>query len=83
MIMRAAALLEKNPAASEQELRTHMNANLCRCGTHMRILAAIRRAASEMQAAVLPSPERGGAMTIGAANELSRRNFCPAPARSC
>ena len=61
MIMRAAALLEKNAAASEQELRTHMNTNLCRCGTHMRILAAIRRAASDMQTAALAKPATGAA----------------------
>ena len=34
MIMRAQALLERNPKPTEQELRTHMEPNLCRCGTH-------------------------------------------------
>ncbi len=58
MIMRAEALLEKNPRPSEEELRAHMQPNLCRCGTHMRILAAIRRAAAQMQAASLSGPER-------------------------
>jgi nicotinate dehydrogenase subunit A len=58
MIMRAEALLEKNPRPSEEELRAHMQPNLCRCGTHVRILAAIRRAASKMQAASLSGPER-------------------------
>ena len=48
MIMRAQALLERNMAPSESELRRHMASNLCRCGTHMRILAAIRRAAKAM-----------------------------------
>ena len=45
MIMRAQALLERNPAPSDVELRRHMETNLCRCGTHMRILRAVRRAA--------------------------------------
>lgn len=45
MIMRAQALLEANPAPTEAEIRSHMQPNLCRCGTHMRILRAIRRAA--------------------------------------
>ena len=45
MILRAEALLRRNPSPSDQEIRTHMSANLCRCGTHMRILAAVRRAA--------------------------------------
>jgi nicotinate dehydrogenase subunit A len=44
MIMRAQVLLEANASPTEAEIRSHMNANLCRCGTHMRILRAIRRA---------------------------------------
>jgi nicotinate dehydrogenase subunit A len=51
MIMRAQALLEKNPTPSEEQLRSHMALNLCRCGTHMRILRAIRRAAGAMRGA--------------------------------
>jgi nicotinate dehydrogenase subunit A len=51
MILRAEALLRRNPAPSEQEIRAHMNTNLCRCGTHMRILAAVRRAARAMRSA--------------------------------
>ncbi|MGZ8263046.1 MAG: (2Fe-2S)-binding protein, partial [Burkholderiales bacterium] len=49
MMMRAQALLEANPAASKEEIRRHMNANLCRCGTHMRILRAVERAAGYMR----------------------------------
>jgi nicotinate dehydrogenase subunit A len=49
MIMRAQALLEANPRPSETEIREHMSTNLCRCGTQMRILAAVRRAAQLMQ----------------------------------
>jgi nicotinate dehydrogenase subunit A len=48
MVMRAQALLERNPAASEAEIRAHMQPNLCRCGTHTRILRAIRRAGAEV-----------------------------------
>ncbi|HEV8258517.1 MAG TPA: (2Fe-2S)-binding protein [Casimicrobiaceae bacterium] len=51
MIMRAQALLEKNPSPSDAEIRRHMMPNLCRCGTHMRILRAVRRAAEQMRAA--------------------------------
>ncbi len=47
MIMRAQALLEKNPSPSDAEIRRHMATNLCRCGTHMRILRAVRRAAGK------------------------------------
>jgi aerobic-type carbon monoxide dehydrogenase small subunit (CoxS/CutS family) len=46
MMMRAHALLLSNPIPSEAEIRRQMNTNLCRCGTHMRILAAVRRAAA-------------------------------------
>ena len=51
MIMRAQALLARTRRFSEQELREHMQPNLCRCGTHMRILRAVRRAAATMRAA--------------------------------
>ncbi|GAB5097180.1 (2Fe-2S)-binding protein [Caballeronia sp. LP006] len=45
MIMRAQALIDRNPHPTESELLEHMEPNLCRCGTHMRILAAIREVA--------------------------------------
>ncbi|HMH20045.1 MAG TPA: 2Fe-2S iron-sulfur cluster-binding protein, partial [Burkholderiales bacterium] len=51
MMMRAQALLEKNPSASEAEIREALSPNLCRCGTHMRILRAVGRAALAMQKA--------------------------------
>jgi nicotinate dehydrogenase subunit A len=44
MIMRAQALLNSNPSPSDAQIREYMTANLCRCGTHMRIIAAVRRA---------------------------------------
>ena len=44
MIMRAQALLDRVPSPPEAQSREHMAPNLCRCGTHMRILAAIRDA---------------------------------------
>jgi aerobic-type carbon monoxide dehydrogenase small subunit (CoxS/CutS family) len=50
MMMRAQALLESNPAPTRPQIRRFMNANLCRCGTHMRILRAVERAAGLMQA---------------------------------
>jgi nicotinate dehydrogenase subunit A len=50
MMMRAQALLEKNPSPSDAEIRRHLMPNLCRCGTQMRIFRAVRRAAQAMQA---------------------------------
>jgi len=49
IMMRAQALLEKNPGASEDELRAQLAPHLCRCGTHMRILRAVARAAAAMK----------------------------------
>ena len=51
MVMRAQALLERQPSPSDAEIRKHMALNLCRCGTHMRIVRAIRRASAEMKTA--------------------------------
>ena len=45
MVMTSAALLKQNSKPSEAEIRTALDGNLCRCGTHMRILRAVRRAA--------------------------------------
>jgi len=50
MMMRAQALLEANPAATEAQIRKALEPNLCRCGTHMRILRAVGRAAQAMKA---------------------------------
>ncbi|MEI6720462.1 MAG: (2Fe-2S)-binding protein [Betaproteobacteria bacterium] len=46
MIMTSAALLAKNRNPSETEIREALAGNLCRCGTHQRIVAAVKRAAS-------------------------------------
>jgi nicotinate dehydrogenase subunit A len=53
MMMRAQALLEKNPSPSDAQIREQMQTNLCRCGTQSRILKAVRRAASVMRSASL------------------------------
>ncbi|AHK47358.1 putative isoquinoline 1-oxidoreductase alpha subunit (plasmid) [Ensifer adhaerens OV14] len=55
MIMRAQALLDRNPAPSDQEIRLHMQPNLCRCGTHARILRAVRRASDELGGRTSPA----------------------------
>ena len=47
MILQAQALLERNPKPTPAEIRSHMSGNLCRCGTHMRILRAVERASRE------------------------------------
>ena len=51
MIMRAQALLKRNPSPSREDIRTALQPNLCRCGTHMRILRAVERAVGKRTAA--------------------------------
>ena len=47
IIMSAEALLRENPAPTEAEITKGLDRNLCRCGTHVRVLRAIKRAAGE------------------------------------
>ncbi|MDE5456854.1 2Fe-2S iron-sulfur cluster binding domain-containing protein [Bradyrhizobium sp. CSA112] len=51
MMMRAQALLLKNSKPTDAEIRAALEQHLCRCGTHMRILRAVRRAARLMETA--------------------------------
>jgi aerobic-type carbon monoxide dehydrogenase small subunit (CoxS/CutS family) len=60
MIMRAQALLEGNNRPTEAEVRAALSPNLCRCGTHMRILRAVRRAAIAMGGGVGDASEPVG-----------------------
>jgi len=45
MIMQSAALLKQNPKPTEQQIKAELANNLCRCGTHLRIMRAVKRAA--------------------------------------
>ena len=51
MMMRAQALLQRNPKPNDAQIRAEMEPNLCRCGTHMRILRAVHRASRLMDTA--------------------------------
>jgi nicotinate dehydrogenase subunit A len=48
ILISAAALLAKNPRPTESEVRTALDRNLCRCGSHNRMVRAVLRAASEL-----------------------------------
>ena len=48
MIMSAKELLDRNPKATEADVKEALSGNLCRCGTHNRIVGAILRAGREM-----------------------------------
>jgi isoquinoline 1-oxidoreductase subunit alpha len=45
-IMSAAALLKSNPTPTDEDIETAMNSNICRCGTYLRIRAAVKSAAN-------------------------------------
>ncbi|MFC3414224.1 (2Fe-2S)-binding protein [Algoriphagus hitonicola] len=47
-IMTAAALLKDNPSPSDEEIEDAMNGNICRCGTYLRIKAAVKTAAQKL-----------------------------------
>jgi isoquinoline 1-oxidoreductase alpha subunit len=57
-LMSAAALLERTPAPTDEDIDQAMNGNLCRCTTYLRIRAAIRHAAAA-QATSIPAAARG------------------------
>jgi nicotinate dehydrogenase subunit A len=65
MIMRAQALLQRNPHASDAEIRAYLEPNLCRCGTHMRILRAVRRAATLATGTRVTPPNTSSPTTAG------------------
>jgi aerobic-type carbon monoxide dehydrogenase small subunit (CoxS/CutS family) len=58
MIMRAQALLDRKSTVTDVAIRAHMQPNLCRCGTQLRVLRAIRRAA-DMMGSKTVNPEGG------------------------
>lgn len=51
MIMTAKALLDRTPDPSDRQIRQALADNLCRCGTHQRIVAAVKRAAESLRRA--------------------------------
>ena len=51
ILMSAAALLQRSKKPTEEEIAAALDRNLCRCGTHVRILRAIRRASTEASGA--------------------------------
>jgi nicotinate dehydrogenase subunit A len=48
MIMSAKALLDKNPKPTDLQIKEALAGNLCRCGTHIRILRAVKRASGQL-----------------------------------
>jgi nicotinate dehydrogenase subunit A len=50
ILISAAALLKRSPSPTEAEVRAALDRNLCRCGSHNRMVRAVLRAAAEMAA---------------------------------
>ena len=55
MIMQSTAFLARNKAPTEAEIKQELAGNLCRCGTHLRIVRAVQRAARDLQGAPNPA----------------------------
>jgi nicotinate dehydrogenase subunit A len=53
-LISAKALLDHNPAPSRAEIATALDDNICRCGSHHRILRAVARAAAQMREGARP-----------------------------
>jgi isoquinoline 1-oxidoreductase alpha subunit len=71
-IMSACALLAKRPKPTDAEIDTAMNGNLCRCGTYLRIRAAIHKAA-ELTASNPTKPVKSGAKASGEGPDTPKR----------
>ena len=50
MVMNAKVLLDKNAKPTDDDIKTALHPILCRCGTHLRVIRAIKRAAASLQA---------------------------------
>jgi aerobic-type carbon monoxide dehydrogenase small subunit (CoxS/CutS family) len=61
IMMRAQALLQRNSRPTNEQIRSELELHLCRCGTHMRILRAVHRAARLMDTADASSTADGRA----------------------
>ncbi len=61
MMMRAQALLQRVSKPTDEQIRAELGPHLCRCGTHMRIIRAVKRAAQLMDTAALVPTSQGSA----------------------
>jgi len=49
MMIQAASLLHENPSPTNRQIRDALDGHICRCGTHMRVMAAVEKAAQDMR----------------------------------
>jgi CO/xanthine dehydrogenase Mo-binding subunit/aerobic-type carbon monoxide dehydrogenase small subunit (CoxS/CutS family) len=80
VLMAAAALLQRNPAPGEAEVRQALDRNLCRCGAHNRMVRAVLRAAKEIAKGSDPSPApRQFSLTVEARGQTPTASAPGAP----
>lgn len=58
MVMAAKALLDRQPRPTEDQVKAALAENLCRCGTHVRIVSAVLRAAQALGGTRAPEGKR-------------------------
>ena len=68
-IMTAASLLAKNSNPTDTDIDNAMDANLCRCGTYLRIRKAVHRAAEMMRKQTTSTPRTTASNTTGSAEK--------------
>jgi nicotinate dehydrogenase subunit A len=56
MLMMATALLARQPHPTDAQIKAALSGNLCRCGTHVEIIAAVHRAAALMATPITQEP---------------------------
>jgi aerobic-type carbon monoxide dehydrogenase small subunit (CoxS/CutS family) len=49
MMIQAVSLLHQNASPTNQQIRAALDGHICRCGTHMRVMAAVEKAAQDMR----------------------------------
>lgn len=76
ILVAAAALLARNPSPDDAAIRAALDAHLCRCGSHNRIIRAVQRAAAEM-ASDRRRAERPLAASTGGVNRPPRSEGSP------
>lgn len=79
MIMSAVALLRASPGPTEAQVRSALDGNLCRCGSHQRIVRAVLRAASQNGPAEGTPAESTGAQGAAVGSTAARSTAVPGP----
>ena len=77
MVLMAAALLARNPAPTEDDVRRELSGNLCRCGAHVEIVRAMMRAAAFGASSASSPGAAAGGVTSPALRQMAGREGAP------